>query len=211
MQLLSINTSLAKEVEYQGRNISTGIFKEPVSGPVRVRKLGLEGDQQADLSVHGGVNKAVYLYPSEHFTFWQDRYPGRHFVPGLFGENLTTTGLLEPEIHVGDTLGIGSAEFMVTIPRMPCYKLGIKMGDPGIIKAFLEANRSGFYLKVLTEGVIEAGQPIVKTGSDGHGLKIEEVGRLYALDKDNEQLLQKALNAPNLTADWKAYFAKRLQ
>jgi MOSC domain-containing protein YiiM len=211
MQLLSINTSLAKDVQFQGRNISTGIFKEPVSGPVRVRKLGLEGDQQADLNVHGGVDKAVYLYPSEHFAFWQDQYPERNFTPGLFGENLTSTGLLETNIQVGDILGIGSAEFMVTIPRMPCYKLGIKMGDPGIIKAFLQANRSGFYLKVLTEGIIEAGQPIVKTGSDGYGLNIEEVARLYALDKDDQQLLEKALKAPNLTTDWKDYFAKRLE
>ncbi len=210
MQLISINVSLAREVHYQGRTVSTGIFKKPITGAVQVSKLGLQGDQQADLSVHGGIDKAVYLYPNEHFNFWSDQYPQREFSAGLFGENLTTIGLLESEINVGDILRIGDVEFMVTIPRMPCFKLGIKMGDPGFIKAFLEANRSGFYLKVLKEGIIEADQPVAVTGGDGYGLKIAEVSRLYTLEKDNQTLLEKAVNAPNLTSKWKEFFQSRL-
>ena len=170
----------------------------------------MDGDGQADLTVHGGEDKAVYVYPTEHYKFWKDTYPQKEFTFGVFGENLSTTGLLETEVAIGDQYRIGSAEFMVTSPRMPCYKLGIKMEDPSFIKAFLKANHSGFYLRVLKEGVIEALQDIEKIKGDGHGLTVAEVAKLYALDRENLALLEKAVAAPNLPDDWKTYYQKRL-
>ncbi|MGI9542020.1 MAG: MOSC domain-containing protein [Cyclobacteriaceae bacterium] len=210
MQLLSINVGLPKEVSYQGKSVVTGIFKDPVEGPIKVGKLNLEGDGQADLTVHGGEDKAVYVYPTEHYKFWRDTYPQKEFSFGVFGENLSATGLVETEVSIGDQYRIGSAEFMVTSPRMPCYKLGIKMEDPSFIKAFLKANYSGFYLRVLKEGVIEAGQNIEKVSEDGHQLTVAEVAGLYALDRDNLALLEKAVAAPNLPNDWKTHYKKRL-
>jgi len=127
---------------------------------VKVGRLNLEGDRQADLTVHGGVDKAVYAYPSEHYPFWVEKYPDTEMPWGSFGENLTTEGLLESEVHVGDRLGVGSAEFTVTQPRFPCYKLGLRFGTQAILKTFLDSERSGYYLKVLQEGKVKAGDPI---------------------------------------------------
>jgi MOSC domain-containing protein YiiM len=211
MQLLSINVGQPEKVKYKGKQVSTSIFKTPVKGPVKVNTLNLEGDRQADLTVHGGVYKAVYLYPTEHLDYWRRQYPEKQFNYGSFGENLSTSGLLETDICIGDQLRIGSAEFSVTSPRFPCFKLGIKMNDSGIIKAFMQANRSGFYLMVLKEGVISPGQGIELIGNDGYHFSIEEFSRLYALDRHNRSLLQKAINAPSLTDDWKEFFTGRLQ
>jgi len=151
---------LPREIQWQGKLVRTSIFKSPVSGDVRVSKLNLEGDQQSDLSVHGGVHKAVYAYPSEHYEFWREEVPGADLRWGAFGENLTTQGVLEEEVRIGDRLRIGSAEFIVTQPRMPCFKLGIRFGRPDIVKRFLRSGRSGFYLAVLEEGRITAGGSI---------------------------------------------------
>jgi MOSC domain-containing protein YiiM len=162
----------------RGRPVLSGIIKEPVQGPVIVRKLNLDGDRQADLSVHGGEDKAVYAYPSEHYGYWRERFPGRDMPWGTFGENFTTEGLLENEVHIGDRLVIGSAEFAVTQPRFPCYKLGIRFETNTMVKWFLESERSGFYLKVLGEGQVRAGDAIKHVRANRHSETITSIVRM---------------------------------
>jgi MOSC domain-containing protein YiiM len=149
LKLWSVNVGMPREVDWHGRLVRTSIFKSPVFSPVRVARLNLEGDQQSDLTVHGGIHKAVYVYPSEHHQFWREEIPDLKVPWGMFGENFTTEGLLEGAINIGDRFRVGSAEFVVTQPRMPCYKLGIRFGRPEIVKRFLQSGKSGFYLSVL--------------------------------------------------------------
>ena len=156
------------------------------------------------------MDKAVYLYPAEHLPYWEQRYPDKTFSYGSFGENLSTTGLLESQVSIGDSIRIGTAEFAITSPRFPCFKLALKMNDAEIIKAFTQANRSGFYLKVLTEGIIQAGQSIEIIGHDGYNFRVDEFSSLYALDRQNKDLLNRAINAPSLSQEWKEYFEERL-
>ncbi|NMM50370.1 MOSC domain-containing protein [Marinigracilibium pacificum] len=210
MQLNSIFVGKPKDVPYNGKIISTSIYKELVSGPVRVVKHNIEGDQQANLEVHGGEYKAVYAYPVEHYDFWRNSRADLSFEPGVFGENLSVSGLFEDEVNVGDVYKIGTATFAVTTPRLPCFKLGIKMNDPGIIKDFMAAMRSGFYLKVVEEGVIEAGDEIVLLKKDDYGLTIKELVKLQSTDKSNKQLLKKAIEAPALQKDWVDSFKEKL-
>src|SRR6266550_4054691 len=158
MKLLSVNVGLPRELEWKGKVVRTSIFKVPVTGQVRVAKLNVEGDQQSDLTVHGGIDKAVYAYPSEHFAFWSTELPGMDLPWGVFGENFTTAGLLEETFHIGDRLRIGSAEFMVTQPRMPCFKLDIRFNRSDMVKRFLQSGRTGFYFAVLKEGEVAAGE-----------------------------------------------------
>lgn len=198
MKLLSIHVGKPREVEFEGRTVSTAIFKEIVEGPVKVETLNLEGDGQADLRVHGGARKAVYAYPSEHYTYWKDARKDHNFYPGVFGENLSISGLTESDVCVGDVYQIGSAIFSVTEPRMPCYKLGIRMDDPGFVKEFNDTKRNGFYFQVLQEGTIEAGMEIVKMRDDGHHLSIQNVIDLKTTDQKNLELLQKASTSPSL-------------
>lgn len=209
MNLLSINVGLPREIQWQGRLVRTSIFKSPVSGDVRVSKLNLEGDQQSDLSVHGGLYKAVYAYPSEHYEFWREEVPGADLSWGVFGENLTTHGMLEEEVRIGDRLRIGSAEFVITQPRMPCFKLGIRFGRPDIVKRFLRSGRSGFYLAVLEEGQIAAGGSIEILTRDEHGVTIADIVSLYQADATNQELLRKASDLPALPPDWRDHFRKR--
>jgi MOSC domain-containing protein YiiM len=162
MRVLSICIGRPREVQSHGQTVLTSIVKSPVNGPVIVKTLNLDGDQQSDLTVHGGVKKAVYVYPSEHYAFWREELPGVALPWGAFGENLTTAGLLEDSTHAGDRLRIGSAEFVVTVPRMPCYKLAIHFNRPDIIKCFLRSGRSGFYLAVAEQGIIRAGDEITR-------------------------------------------------
>src|SRR5438105_6926388 len=186
MKLLSVNVGLPREVEWNGKIIRTSIFKAPVSGRVRVAKLNLEGDQQSDLSVHGGIDKAVYAYPSEHYPFWRNELPGADLPWGAFGENFTTEGLLEETVHIGDRLRIASAEFVVTQPRMPCFKLGIRFGRSDIVKRFLQSGRSGFYFAVLREGEVTAGDSIELLARHEHGVTVTDVVNLYRRDATNQ-------------------------
>lgn len=160
MKVLSVNVGLPRLVEYNGEPVSTAIFKDPVEGVVKVHAANLEGDRQADLSVHGGYYKAVYCYPSEHYPFWRSEYPDIELPYGMFGENLTTGGLMEEDVHAGDRLRIGTAEFLVTQPRLPCYKLGIRFGRVDIIKRFFKSGRSGFYLSIEKTGELQKGDSI---------------------------------------------------
>ena len=209
-QLVSVNVGLPREVDWHGRVVRTSIWKRPVEGPVRVATLNLDGDQQSDLSVHGGREKAVYVYPREHYEYWKRKLPGQDLPWGAFGENLTTEGLLEPDVRIGDRLRIGSAEFVVTQPRMPCFKLGIRFGRDDMVKGFLRSGRSGFYLAVLREGEVARGNPIEFTGRDDHGVTVADIASLYARDMDNEDLLRRAVQVPALPESWKEYFRERL-
>jgi MOSC domain-containing protein YiiM len=175
MRIVSIHVGRPREVQFHGRPVLTSIFKSPVMGPVIVKTLNLEGDRQSDLTAHGGVNKAVYVYPSEHYAFWRAELPGVALEWGAFGENLTTDGLLEETTCVGDQLRIGSAEFVVTRPRMPCFKLGIRLDRPDIIKRFLQSGRSGFYLSVAQEGTIHTGDAVTLVSRDDEPITVTDV------------------------------------
>ncbi len=148
MKVISLNVASPRLTIYKGATINTGIFKKPVSGRIALRTLNLDGDQQADLSVHGGPFKAVYAYPSEHYGFWRQELPAMELAWGMFGENFTTEGLSEDDLHVGDRFGIGSGVLMVRQPRMPCYKLAAKFQRDDMIERFLVSGRSGFYFSV---------------------------------------------------------------
>jgi MOSC domain-containing protein YiiM len=210
VQLISVNVGLPREVEWHGRVVRTSIWKSPLEGRVRVRSLNLVGDRQSDLSVHGGEEKAVYAYPSEHYEYWRRELPGTALAWGAFGENFTTEGLLEPDVRIGDRIRAGSAEFLVTQPRMPCFKLGIRFGRDDMVKRFLHSRRTGFYLAVLREGEVAAGDPIEFAGRDDHGVTVADIAALYAQDMDNEDLLRRALEVPALPESWRDYFRKRL-
>jgi MOSC domain-containing protein YiiM len=193
-----------------GEPVSTAIFKEPVDGRIPMRKLNLDGDRQADLSVHGGPDKAVYVYPAEHYDYWRTELPEMDLPWGMFGENLTIEGgLEESSTNVGDRFRAGSALVMVTQPRLPCYKLGIRFGRSDMLKRFLASGRTGFYLAVLEEGEVAAGDSfeLVKTATDS--LKISEVTRLY-VDKSDADLLKRAIAVPALPESWRDYFQKYL-
>jgi len=175
MRVVSINVGRPREVPFQGETILTSIFKSPVSGPVIVKSQNLEGDQQSDLTVHGGVAKAVYVYPSEHYAFWRAELPEAALEWGAFGENLTTEGLLEASTCIGDRLRVGSAEFVVTQPRMPCFKLGIRFNRPDIIKRFFQSGRSGFYLSVAQEGIIRAGDAVTLVSREDDAITVTDL------------------------------------
>lgn len=211
MKIISVNVGRPRLVLRNGEPVSTGIFKEPIAGRVMMRTLNLDGDRQADLTVHGGPEKAVYVYPSEHYDFWRRELPDMDLPWGVFGENLTTTGLLEAETHVGDKFRIGTAEVMVTQPRMPCYKLGIRFGRADIIKRFLASERSGFYLSVLKEGEVGVGDEFELLEKNESGVTVVDVTRLYSSDKENLDLLRHAIATEALPESWREYFQKRLE
>lgn len=178
MRLVSVNVGKPREIGIlRGRPVESGIYKDPVNGPLRVRKLNLDGDAQADLTVHGGQDKAVYVYPSEHYDYWMRKFPDREMSWGTFGENLTTKGLFEEQVRLGDRLVINSAELEVTQPRFPCYKLGIKFGTQMMLRWFLDSEKSGFYLRVLKEGSIEAGDEIKLVSTDKNSETIASIVR----------------------------------
>jgi MOSC domain-containing protein YiiM len=210
VNVISINAGLPRDVEWRGQIVQTSIFKEPVAGTVKVRRLNIDGDRQSDLTVHGGADKAVYVYPSEHYAFWREELPSLAFPLGAFGENFTITGLDEESVHIGDRFRIGSAEFVVTQPRMPCFKLGIRFGRPDMIKRFLQSGRTGFYLAVTREGDVTAGDAIALTASDPEAITVADVVSLYASDADNQELLRRVSALPALPEGWRDYFRKRL-
>ena len=214
MKIVSLNVGLPREVRWHGRTVTTGIYKEPAAGRVALRKLNLDGDRQADLSVHGGEYKAVYCYPLEHYEYWKKELPGRELPMGVFGENFTLQGLLEAEAHLGDRFAVGSAEVVVTQPRLPCYKLGVRFGDDEMVKRFLASGRGGFYLAVTREGEVGAGDEITVISRDVNAVPASEITRLYvAKGYGTEELisLRRALQVEALPEDWKHYFRERMQ
>ena len=210
MKLLSVNVGLPREIEWNGKIVRTSIFKEPVTGRVRVARLNVDGDQQSDLTVHGGPDKAVYAYPSEHYTFWHSELPDMNLPWGVFGENFTTAGLREDGLYIGDRLRVGSAEFMVTQPRMPCFKLGIRFNRPDMVKRFLQSGRTGFYFAVLKEGEVSAGDSIEVLERDEHKIPVADVVNLYRGDAANQDLLHRVSELASLPNSWREYFRKRL-
>jgi MOSC domain-containing protein YiiM len=211
MQVISVNVGQPREVVWNGQIVETGIFKEAVEGRVAVRRLNLEGDRQADLTVHGGLDMAVYAYPAEHYSFWREQFPDMELPWGMFGENLTITGLLEDTVHIGDYFQVGSAKLTVTQPRLPCYKLGIKFGRDDILKRFLMSGMTGFYFAVLEEGEVAAGDSISLLHSDEHQVQVADIVRLYREDKYNLDLIRRVVAVEALAEEWRDYFQERIE
>lgn len=208
-----MSTGLPREVTWRGISVSTGIYKGPVEGRVPVRKLNLGGDREDDLTVHGDGQKAVYCYPSEH-GYWKRELPGRQLPRAVFGENFTTEGLLEDSAHLGDRFAVGAAEFLVTPPRLPGYKLGVRFQDDGMVKQFLGSGRSGFYFAVMREGQVGAGDEIKVTARDSNGVAISEMTRLHVAKRYAEEdvtSMWRALRVAELPQSSKGYFRERLQ
>jgi len=209
MKLISVNAGLPREIAWNGATVTTSIWKSPVGGPVRVGTLNIAGDRQSDLAVHGGKDKAVYVYPSEHYDYWRRELPGVDLPWGAFGENFTTAGLSE-EFRIGDRLRIGTAEFAITQPRMPCYKLAARFGRADMVKRFMKSGRSGFYLSVVREGVVSAGDSIELDARPDASLTVADIVRLYSSDSENQELLARAARLDGLPQSWRDYFGKRV-
>ena len=210
MRVVSVNVGLPREVEWRGRTVLTGIFKAPVAGAVRVAGVNLDGDGQADLEVHGGPDKAVYAYAAEHYPWWEDEL-GKPLPWGAFGENLTVEGVpLEDELALGDRLLVGSAELVVVQPRLPCFKLGIRFGDPTMTRRFEASGRSGFYLRILREGEVAAGDAI-ELVRHPLGIPVSELGRLYLQDRHDADGMRRVLELDVLPQPWRSTLEERLR
>ena len=219
MQLISVNVGLPREVIWKGKTVSTGIFKEPVNTRVMVRELNLDGDGQADLTVHGGVDKAIYVYPFEHYDYWRNELPDTKLIPGIFGENFTVTGVKEEELNIGDLFEIpargrfqiGGVKLMVTQPRMPCYKLGIRFGRSDMVKRFLASRRTGFYFRVLQEGEVVAGDTLELVSRDSNNVTVADITQLYTREKNDPDLLHRATQLEALPESWRDYFQEQIR
>ena len=211
MKVLSVNVGKPQHYDWLGQRVQTSIFKKPVKGPVAVSTLNLAGDQQADLSVHGGLDKAVYAYPHEHYSFWRSQLPDYPLALGNFGENLTLEGLLEEAVHIGDQLQIGTALFTVTQPRSPCYKLGLRFGREDMTKRFYASRRFGFYLRALREGELQAGAEIRVVSRDANEVSVADLIRLFTGDSHDRDLLQRTLKLTALPEGWRNRLRERLE
>jgi MOSC domain-containing protein YiiM len=210
MRVVSVNVGLPRQVVFRGETVTTGIFKKPVAGRVRAAGVNLEGDGQADRTVHGGPDKAVYAYPAEHYPYWQEEL-GRDLPWGAFGENLTVEGMpLENEAGIGDRLRIGSAELVVTQPRLPCFKLGIRFDDEAMVRRFVAAGRTGYYLRIATEGYLATGDRIELVSRHPTGVPVSEVTRLITRDRRDAEGLRRVLKANSLPVDLRAHFEQVL-
>jgi MOSC domain-containing protein YiiM len=224
MKLVSVNIGMPREVSWHGRMVRTAIFKEPAGGRVALRKLNLDGDRQADLTVHGGEHKAVYCYSLAHYDYWKRELPGRELPMGMFGENFTIDDggeallggerLLEESVHLGDRFRIGTAEVVVTQPRLPCYKLGVRFGSDDMVKRFLASGRTGFYVAVLREGEVGAGDEIKVMAREANAVAVSEITRLYVVKRFGEaeiRAVRRALRVEELPESWKEYFRERMR
>jgi MOSC domain-containing protein YiiM len=210
MKVLSVNVGRPREVTWRGQSYRTSIWKDPVAGPVEVRTLNIDGDEQSDLSVHGGRHKAVYAYPSEHYLKWAHEL-GVDLSWGAFGENLTIEGILEGDVRIGDRLRIGSAEFAVTQPRMPCFKLGIRFDRDDMVRRFLASGRSGLYLAVMREGSLATGDAVTLGTLAEHDVTVADVAEVYATGGDDQNLLRRVVAVPTLPEGLRQHFAKALE
>ena len=208
MKVVTLSVGLPREVAVEGGSVLTSIFKDPVDRRLKVTRLNFEGDEQSDLTVHGGFDKAVYVYPLEHYEEWRRELPEVEFPRASFGENLTTEGLRE-DVRIGDQFRIGTAEFMVTQPRMPCYKLGIRFGRMDMLKRMLKNGRTGFYFSVITEGEVGPGDAIEPLARSDEDLTVSDVVRLYTVDAKNQPLLRRAIESKTLPQSWRDYFSRR--
>lgn len=210
MKLVSVNVGLPRVIAWGGATFETGIFKSPVSGPTMLRTTNLDGDRQADLTVHGGPNKAVYAYPSEHYPAWGAELPDLARTWGAFGENFTTEGMMETVVSVGDQYSIGSAVVRVTTPRLPCFKLAAKFQRDDMIKRFVRSGRCGFYFSVVHEGEVGAGDEFQLLEREEPTLTVDEVNRLYTAKSPDRQILQRSLHLKTLPESWREHFRARL-
>jgi MOSC domain-containing protein YiiM len=213
MKLLSVNVGLPREVTWHGRSVTTGIFKEPVEGRVALRTLNLDGDRQADLNVHGGPYKAVYCYPLTHYDYWKKELPAKDLPVGMFGENFTLDEFVEDSIYLGDRYSVGTAEVVVTQPRLPCYKLGIRFEADDMVKRFFASRRTGFYVAVTRDGEVGAGDEMKLVHSDPNRVPVSEITRLYAEKRYSDAdigAVKRALQVEALPESWKGYFRERL-
>ena len=212
MKIVSLNVGLPREVVWHGQSVTTGIFKSPTTARIRLRKLNLDGDRQADLTVHGGEYKAVYCYPVEHYDYWREKLPGRDLPFGSFGENFTTNGLLESNVHIGDRFTINDAEVVVSQPRLPCYKLGVRFQSDEMVKKFLASRRIGFYLAVTREGDVAAGNEMIPVVQNASKISIADFLRLFlskSFSENDRASLQELYALPSVPNDWKRYFRER--
>jgi MOSC domain-containing protein YiiM len=218
MKLVSLNCGLPREVLWHGQRVTTSIYKEPVHARIALRTLNLDGDRQSDLTVHGGKDKAVYCYPVEYYSYWRSELPGRSLPWGSFGENfsidgLVQEGLAEDSIHVGDRFSVGSAEVVVTQPRLPCYKLGIRFESDDMVKRFLRSRRTGFYLSVTREGGVGAGDDLAFVSRDPDSVPVSEITRLYVAKEygpEDARQLRRAVAAKALPGSWRKWFEEKL-
>ena len=210
MKLVSINTGRPKDIHANGRIVRTSIWKSPREGRLRVTASNVDGDAQSDLAVHGGTYKAVYFYPSEHYEYWRRELPDADLPWGVFGENFTTEGLLETYVRIGDRLAIGSAQFLVTQPRQPCFKLGIRFGRDDMVKRFVANGRSGFYVRVVREGDIASGDAIRLAERAENSITVSEIFALL-FDEGTDDDFRRAAAAPGLSPSWRDDFLKRLE
>lgn len=210
MRILAVNVAKPRVVSYKGKEVSTGIYKKPVHGSVMVRKTNIDGDAQADLNNHGGMDQAVYAFPHEHYVYYEKRFERQRLGYGHFGENLTTEGMLESEIHIGDQFGIGEVVCEVSQPRSPCFKFAMKMGQPEAVKVMLDSGNTGYYLRVLREGMIEPGQ-VTRLLSNETSPTVAEIHQLMYVDFLNVGKLKKALGSSALSDKWRNEFTARLK
>jgi MOSC domain-containing protein YiiM len=213
MKVLSVNVGFPRKVLFNGQTVTTAIFKVPITGPVILRKLNIDGDKQADLTVHGGLDKAVYSYPEEHYDYWRKQFPDMDLVWGMFGENFTTEGLMEDAVNIGDQLQIGSAKLVATQPRMPCYKLGVRFGHMEIIRMFMASNRPGIYFRVLKEGKVQRGDKIEVVKRDENNVKVTDIVSLY-INRDNAdsiETMRRATKISVLPEGWKYEFQQNIE
>jgi MOSC domain-containing protein YiiM len=210
VRVVSVNVGVPREVLWRGRPVTTAIWKEPVAGRVPLRRLNLDGDRQADLRVHGGPDKAVYAYPSEFYELWSRERPELDLGPGTFGENVTVEGLVDGDVGVGDRFRVGTAELVVTQPRLPCFKLGIRMGRDGFVSEFLERGLLGFYFSVAREGEVAAGDAIVGIHCDARRFGVTELARLAVRDRDDVDGMRRAADLDVLPESWREHFRARL-
>jgi MOSC domain-containing protein YiiM len=211
MRIVSVNVGLPREVDWKGKRVRTGIFKQPIAGRAVARRLDLDGDAQADLTVHGGADKAIYAYPSEHYDYWRRELPGVELGWGAFGENLTTAGLLDDAVNVGDRFRVGQALLRATQPRLPCFKLGIRFGRDDMVKRFVAARRHGWYFAVVEEGEIGAGDEIERVHRDPNDLTVADVARLYIDERHDVARMARAADHAELPESWRDFFRKRLE
>ena len=211
MLVLSVNVGLPRQIQWRGQTIETGILKEPVAGRVSVDRLNLHGDRQADLSVHGGEDKAVYAYPHEHYAFWKRELELEQLAPGAFGENLTVTGFAERDVRIGERWRIGSCELAVTEPRLPCFKLAAKFQRPDMIRRFLVSRRTGFYFRVLRPGELGAGDEIERLGRDESAVSVADVVELFASKAPDPELVRRVRATESLPESWRAWIVERFQ
>jgi MOSC domain-containing protein YiiM len=210
MQVIAVCVGLPREVSWKGKPVTTGIFKQPVAGRVRMRSLNLDGDQQADLTVHGGIEKAIYAYPMEHYAYWRQELPDEPLPWGAFGENLTIEGLSETTVNIGDRFRIGTAEVMVTQPRFPCFKLNLKFGRDDMVKRFLDSCLSGIYFSVVQEGEVGAGDAIEPISRDENNVTVTDIVSIYRREADHD-LVRRAVQVPALAAELKTSFQQQLK